>query len=99
MSEPTGSLSTVVFRPLVGTLLAALVVGQLATASPLAAAGPPSSPPGGGVPGIELVDGVGNGGQPEDLPREIVIDGARFLFDRVVRLSRQELVRVAQERE
>ena len=63
-------------------------------------AGPPSSPPGQQVDqGIELVDGLGNGGQPEGLPRELVIADARFLFDRIVPLSRQELFRVAQEQE
>ena len=62
--------------------------------------GPPSSPPGQQVDqGIELVDGLGNGGQPEGLPREVVIADARFLFDRIVPLSRQELFRVAQEQE
>ena len=60
----------------------------------------PSSPPGQQVDqGIELVDGLGNGGQPDGLPRELVIADARFLFDRFVPLSRQELFRVAQEQE
>ena len=62
-------------------------------------AGPPSSPPGQVDRGIELVDGLGSGGQPEGVPRELVIADARFLFDRVVPLSRQELFRVAQEQE
>ena len=61
---------------------------------------PPSSPPEQQVDqGIEFVDGLGNGGQPEGLPRELVIADARFLFDRIVPLSRQELFRVAQEQD
>ena len=82
------------------TLVGAPSVGQLAAASSSAVAGPPSSPPGQEVgQDIELVDGLGNGGQPDGLPREIVIAGARFLFDRFVPLSRQDLFRVAQEQE
>ena len=46
---------------------------------------------------MELVEGLGDGGQPENLPREVVLGGDRFLFDRVVPLRRQDLVRVAQE--
>ncbi|HYJ13392.1 MAG TPA: hypothetical protein VEW66_07365, partial [Thermomicrobiales bacterium] len=42
---------------------------------------------------------LGNGGQPAEFPREIVVDGARFLFDRMVPASRQELVPVANEAE
>jgi hypothetical protein len=87
-------------RTLVGSLLASVLMGQLAVASPIAAAGPPSTPPGQeNDQGIELVDGLGNGGQSDDLPRELVIADARFLFDRMVPLSRQELARVAQEQE
>ena len=102
----TRSVKIAVVCTLVGSVLAPLV-GQLAAASPTPVAGPPSSPPGppSSPPGqqadqgIELVDGLGNGGQPEDLPRELVIADARFLFDRFVPLSRQELFRVAQEQE
>lgn len=45
---------------------------------------------------LELAEDIGNGGQPEDLPREIVLDGSRYLFDRTVPLRRQDLTRVAQ---
>ena len=38
----------------------------------------------------------GNGGQPEGLPRELIFGDARFLFDRLVTLDRQDLVLVAQ---
>jgi hypothetical protein len=95
----TRSVKIAVVCTLVGSVFAPLL-GQLAGASPSAVAGPPSSPPGQQVDqGIESVDGLGNGGQPEGLPRELVIAGARFLFDRLVPLSRQELFRVAQEQE
>jgi hypothetical protein len=96
----TRSIKIAVVCTLVGSVLAALL-GQFAAASPSAVAGPPSSPPGQqeAGQGIELVDGLGNGGQPEGLPREVVIADARFLFDRIVRLSREELLRVAQEQE
>lgn len=40
---------------------------------------------------------LGNGGQPEDFPREVTIDGARFLFDRMVPATRQDLIPVAQD--
>ena len=93
------SVKIAVVCTLVGSVLTPLV-GQLAAASPTPLAGPPSSPPGQQADqGIELVDGLGNGGQPEDLPRELVIAGARFLFDRFVPLSRQDLFGVAQEQE
>ncbi len=49
--------------------------------------------------GIELVPDLGNGGQPEGVTREIVIGGSRFLFDRIVPLSRQDLSRIAQEQD
>jgi hypothetical protein len=95
----TRSVKIAVVCTLVGSVFAPLL-GQLAGASPSAVAGPPSSPPGQQVDqGIESVDGLGNGGQPEGLPRELVIADARFLFDRLVPLSRQELFRVAQEQE
>ena len=103
----TRSVKIAVVCTLVGSVLAPSL-GQFAAASPSAVAGPPSSPPPGPPSsppgqqvdqGIELVDGLGNGGQPEGLPREVVIADARFLFDRIVPLSRQELFRVAQEQE
>lgn len=53
---------------------------------------------GNGLP-VELGENLGAGGQPDGLPREIIVGGARFLFDRIVPLSRQELTRVAQEQE
>ena len=40
---------------------------------------------------------LGNGGQPEDFPREVSVDGARFLFDRMVPATRQDLIPVAQD--
>ena len=94
----TRSIKTAVVCTLVGSVLT-LFVGQLAAASTDVVAGPPSSPPGQVDRGIELVDGLGSGGQPDGVPRELVIADARFLFDRVVPLSRQELFRVAQEQE
>ncbi len=45
---------------------------------------------------LELVDGLGDGGQPGDLTREIVVSGERFLFDRVVTLDPQSLAPIAQ---
>ena len=95
----TRSVKTAVVCTLVGGVLT-LLLGQLAAATPALAAAPPSSPPGQRPDqGIELVDGLGDGGQPDGLAREIVIADARFLFDRIVPLSRQELFRVAQEQE
>ena len=85
--------------------LAACALASVLLAAPTSghSSAPPSTPPAddgtGGVPGIELVDGLGNGGQPEGLPREIVIEDVRYLFDRVVPLSRQELARIAQEQD
>src|SRR4051794_26380 len=40
---------------------------------------------------------LGNGGQPEDFPREVTVDGARFVFDRMVPATRQDLIPVAQD--
>ena len=45
---------------------------------------------------LELVEGLGSGGQPDDLPREVAVDGVRYLFDRTLPLRRQNLVRIAQ---
>lgn len=82
-----------------GSLGLALVAGA-SLAAPLASSVPSTTPPTEpAVPGIELVDGLGDGGQPEGLRREIVIEGARFLFDRVVPLDRQELTLIAREQE
>ena len=49
----------------------------------------------GGV--LEANFALGNGGQPQDFPREVTIDGARFLFDRMVPATRQDLNPVAQD--
>src|SRR6266508_1791318 len=95
----TRSLNIAVICALVG-LLVSVLMGLLVASGPIGAVGPPGTPPAqDGNQGIELVDGLGNGGQPDDIPRELVIAEARFLFDRIVPLSRQELVRVAQEQE
>ncbi|WP_193615425.1 hypothetical protein [Desertimonas flava] len=80
----------------VGLVLSTLafLVAPVATAH---ATAPPPSPP--GQPAgqdMELVTGLGEGGQPDSVPREIVVAGARFLFDRMVPVSRQDLIRVAQ---
>src|SRR5690606_27647620 len=40
---------------------------------------------------------LGDGGQPADFPREVTVDGARFLFDRMVPATRQDLIPVAQD--
>jgi len=103
MSLRTRSLKIAVICALVGSSLVSALVG-LAAASPIGATGPPSTSPveggsEGSNQGIELVGGLGTGGQPDDIPRELVIADARFLFDRIVPLSRQELVRIAQEQE
>ena len=99
----TRSLNIVVCA-LVGSFLATALIGHLDASGRIGAAAPPSTAPAedgavGGNQGIVLVDGLGSGGQPDDIPREIVIADARFLFDRIVPLSRQELVRIAQEQE
>ncbi len=39
----------------------------------------------------------GDGGQPEGLPRELIVGDVRYLFDRLVALDQQDLVRVAQD--
>ncbi len=39
----------------------------------------------------------GDGGQPEGLPRELIVGDVRYLFDRLVTLERQDLIRVAQD--
>lgn len=46
---------------------------------------------------ISIGEGLGNGGQPADLPREIVVGDARYLFDRILPLERQALTRIAQD--
>lgn len=53
----------------------------------------------GDLPGIEITAGLGTPNQPAEYPREIVIDGARYLFDRLVPLDRNQLTAVAQEGE
>ncbi|MBA2468766.1 MAG: hypothetical protein H0V37_05125 [Chloroflexia bacterium] len=45
----------------------------------------------GGLPPVEASDDLGDGGQPEGLPREIVVGDARFLYDRSVPLDPEAL--------
>ena len=66
--------------------------------------GPPTIQPSDGVQdsgqregSLETNFDLGNGGQPEDFPREVSVDGARFLFDRMVPATRQDLIPVAQD--
>jgi hypothetical protein len=51
---------------------------------------------GAGLP-IQIGEDLGNGGQPDGLPRELTVGDARYLFDRVVPLRRQDLNRIAQD--
>ena len=51
----------------------------------------------GDVPGIEITEGLSTANQPAEYPRELAVEGERFLFDRLVPLDSQELNRVAQE--
>jgi hypothetical protein len=84
-----------------------VVFGAFASiAAPAAAqdqSGQPTIQPSDGVQGadngntLETNFELGNGGQPEDFPREITIDGARFLFDRMVPATRPDLIPVAQD--
>src|SRR3954451_23681121 len=98
MSSRTRPVNIAVVCAVAGSLLAATGTGHVAAARPLFATSPPSAPPApNGTQGIELGGDLGNGGQPEGLPREIGVTGARFLFDRIVPLRRQDLVRIAQE--
>nr|MBA3378700.1 hypothetical protein [Chloroflexia bacterium] len=48
---------------------------------------------------ITIGDNLGNGAQPEGLPREIGVGDARFLFDRLVPLNAESLVRIAENPE
>jgi hypothetical protein len=93
---------------LLAFLLSLLVVfGAMGTVAGPAAAQdqgePPTIQPSNGAQGtgnggtLEANFELGNGGQPEDFPREVTVDGARFVFDRMVPASRQDLVLVAQE--
>jgi hypothetical protein len=98
MSARSRPLTIVGAHTLVATGLA--LTALVAFASPVDGAGPPSTPPGQeGGQELEIGEGLVSSGQPADLPLEILIDDARFLFDRMVPLSRQELVRVAQQQE
>ncbi|CAN5826301.1 hypothetical protein BH24CHL4_BH24CHL4_12590 [soil metagenome] len=58
---------------------------------------PPVEDGQGDVPGIEITVGLATANQPAEYPREVLIEGARYLFDRLVPLDRNELNRVAQE--
>ena len=92
--------SIAVVCALAGSLLAApLPAGR--RGGPVAAAGPPSyaARPRTARRESSSSTGLGNGGQPDDFPAKLVIAGARFLFDRIVPLSRQDLCRIAQEQE
>ncbi|HET9661315.1 MAG TPA: hypothetical protein VFP05_13345 [Thermomicrobiales bacterium] len=86
------------------------VVVVFGAIAPLAA--PATAQDQGGPPTIQPSDGaqdaanentletnfeLGSGGQPEDFPREVTVDGARFIFDRMVPATRQDLIPVAQE--
>ncbi len=98
MSSRTRPVNIAVVCAIVGSLLTATITGHIAAASPIPATSPPSAPPAqNGTQGIELVQDLGDGGQPDGLPRELGVADARFLFDRVVPLRRQDLVRIAQE--
>ena len=98
MSSRTRPVNIAVVCAVVGSLLTATVIGHVAAAGPIAATSPPSAPPAqNGTQGIELGQDLGDGGQPDGLPREIGVGDARFLFDRIVPLRRQDLVRIAQE--
>ena len=98
MSSRTRPVNIAVVCAVVGSLLTATVTGHVAATGPIAATSPPSAPPAqNGTQGIELVQDLGDGGQPDGLPREVGVGDARFLFDRIVPLRRQDLVRIAQE--
>ncbi|MBA3275286.1 MAG: hypothetical protein H0T72_05790, partial [Chloroflexia bacterium] len=49
-----------------------------------------------GLPPVEAGDDLGDGGQPEGLPREIVVGDARYLYDRSVPLDPATLAVVAE---
>jgi hypothetical protein len=49
--------------------------------------------------GIELIEGLGEGGQPAEYPREIVVEGGRYLFDRLLPFAPPGLEVVAEEGE
>src|SRR6476469_5441804 len=98
MSSRTRPVNIAVVCAVVGTLFTATVTGHVAATAPIAATSPPSAPPDqNGTQGIELGQDLGDGGQPDGLPREVGVGDARFLFDRIVPLRRQDLVRIAQE--
>jgi len=46
--------------------------------------------------GVQISENLGNSSQQPDYPREIVVGEARYLFDRIVPLRRQDLQRIAQ---
>jgi len=49
-----------------------------------------------GSPAIQISANLGNSSQQPDYPQEIMVGGARYLFDRIVPLQRQDLQRIAQ---
>ncbi|CAN5763744.1 hypothetical protein BH23CHL5_BH23CHL5_04720 [soil metagenome] len=49
------------------------------------------------LPGFQVTGGLDAGAQPAEYPRELVFEGERFLFDRLVPLDPQALIQVAQE--
>ena len=83
---------------------AVMLGAMVSIATPVAAHNqPPTIEPSDGAQGagnggtLEANFELGSGGQPEDFPREVTIDGARFLFDRMVPATRQDLIPVAQD--
>ena len=91
------------------TVLFGAIVSGIVPAVAQDQGGPPTIEPSNGAQGQEQGQGqgnggiletnfeLGNGGQPEDFPREVTVDGARFLFDRMVPATRQDLIPVAQD--
>src|SRR5688500_547911 len=84
--------------------LAVMIGAMVTVAAPVSAQDqPPTIEPSDGAQGagnggtLEANFELGDGGQPEDFPREVTIAGARFLFDRMVPASRQDLIPVANE--
>ncbi len=49
------------------------------------------------LPGFQVTGGLDPGPQPAEYPRELVFEGERFLFDRLVPLEPQSLTQIAQE--
>ncbi len=89
---------------LISLLVMLSAIGSVAAPSMAQDEGePPTIQPSNGAQGaenggtLEANFELGNGGQPADFPREVTIDGARFLFDRMVPASRQDLIAVAQD--